>query len=97
MVNSVKEGSTGAPGGAFYINEYKHVLVPTSEGCLYAGKYAPLLRFSFEGVEITPEPPPGLSPGGSVMAAAWRHNATPATAIVSSRPIVVGNIDHLSD
>jgi hypothetical protein len=63
MVNGVKEESSGVPGGAFYINEYKHVLVPTSDGCMYAGRYAPLLCFRFEGLEITPVAPAELSPG----------------------------------
>jgi hypothetical protein len=63
MVNAVKEEINGVPGGAFYINEYRHVLVPTEQGCLYAGRYLPLLRFRFEGSEISPEAPPDLSPG----------------------------------
>jgi len=63
MVNEVKEDAAGAPGGAFYVNEYRHVLVPTDDGCLYAGRYLPLLRFSFEGRDITPEAPPEVSPG----------------------------------
>lgn len=63
LVNALKEDINGVPGGAFYINEYKHVLVPTEEGCLYAGRYLPLLRFRFEGQEISPEAPTGLSAG----------------------------------
>jgi hypothetical protein len=63
MVNAAKlEGTEGA-GGAFYINEYRHVIVPTAEGCLYAGKYAPLLCFKFEGQEISPEAPSAMQPG----------------------------------
>jgi hypothetical protein len=65
MVNEVKEDATGSPGGAFYINEYRHLLVPTDEVCLFAGRYTPLLRFSFEGHDISPEAPPALSPGDS--------------------------------
>lgn len=63
LVNDVKEDVNGVPGGAFYINEYKHVLVPTEDGCLYAGRYLPLLRFQFEGQEISPEAPAGLTEG----------------------------------
>jgi len=63
LVNAVKEDVNGGPGGAFYINEYKHVLVPTQDGCMYAGRYLPLLRFRFEGQEISPEAPSGLRPG----------------------------------
>jgi hypothetical protein len=63
MVNGAKIEGTGSEGGAFYINEYRHVLVPTADGCLYAGTYAPLLRFRFEGDDISPEAPAGLTPG----------------------------------
>lgn len=63
LVNDVKEDVNGVPGGAFYINEYKHVLAPTADGCLYAGRYLPLLRFRFEGQEISPEAPAGLTEG----------------------------------
>ncbi|MGQ0823752.1 MAG: hypothetical protein ACT4OX_01765 [Actinomycetota bacterium] len=63
LVNEVKDDVNGAPGGAFYINEYKHVLVPTEDGCMYAGRYLPLLTFRFEGQEISATPPSGLSAG----------------------------------
>jgi hypothetical protein len=63
LVNGVKEDANGAPGGAFYINEYKHVLVPTDDGCTYAGRYVQLLCFRFEGQEISPQAPDGLVPG----------------------------------
>src|ERR1700730_11219135 len=63
LVNDVKEDENGTPGGVFYINEYKHVLVPTREGCQYAGRYFPLLHFRFEGTDISPQAPPGLAPG----------------------------------
>ena len=63
LVNDIKEDVNGVPGGAFYINEYKHVLVPTDDGCLCAGRYLPLLRFRFEGREISPEAPAGLTEG----------------------------------
>jgi hypothetical protein len=63
LVNDVKQDVNGVPGGAFYINEYKHVLVPTEDGCLYAGRYLPLLHFRFEGQEISAEAPSDLTPG----------------------------------
>jgi hypothetical protein len=65
LVNGVKEDVNGVPGGAFYINEYRHVVVPTEDGCLFAGRYTPLLSFRFEGREISPQPPDDLSPGQS--------------------------------
>lgn len=63
MVNNAKVEGNGMEGGAFYINEYRHVLVPTAEGCLFAGTYAPLLGFRFEGESISPEAPFDLEPG----------------------------------
>ena len=64
MVNSVKVELTGTPGGAFYINEYGHVLVPhPNGGCAYAGTYKSLLKFDYDGREISPIPPIGLRPG----------------------------------
>lgn len=63
MVNRVKTETTGQPGGAFYINEYRDVLVPTPQGCLYAGNYARLLEFEFEGQVLGPRAPHGLRPG----------------------------------
>src|SRR5688572_3869824 len=47
MVNSVKVAATGQPGGAFYINEHLHVLVPTPAGCFFAGHCSELLQFEF--------------------------------------------------
>ncbi len=62
LVNSVKEDHQGAPGGAFYIDEYRHVLIPTDGGCMFAGYYDQDLLFRFEGQEIGPRPPAGLEP-----------------------------------
>lgn len=53
MIKSVKP-----EGGAFYINEYKQVLVPLfseRDYCL-AGEYNRFLKFEFEGNIISPEP-----------------------------------------
>jgi hypothetical protein len=64
MVNQVKVEETDQLGGAFYINEYFDVLVPTQAGgCFYAGTYEKLLEFDFEGGIISPRPPAGLQPG----------------------------------
>jgi len=52
MVNNVKTSFTGNPGGAFYVNEYRQVLVPVvgEEREYYlAGEYDPPLEFEFEG------------------------------------------------
>ena len=50
MVNAVKLGLGLPPNGAFYINEYKQVIVPTaaSDRYYYAGQYEEPLRFEFE-------------------------------------------------
>lgn len=63
LVNGVKEDYQGAPGGAFYIDEYRHVLVPTNDGCMFAGYYDEDLQFRFEGHDIGPRPPADLEPG----------------------------------
>ena len=69
MVNAVKTGLGLPPNGAFYINEYKQVIVPTagSDAYHYAGQYEEPLRFEFEenvlsgdAVDLTGNP---LSPG----------------------------------
>ncbi|MGW9193079.1 hypothetical protein [Micromonospora chersina] len=67
MVNEVKEKINGTAGGAFYINEHHHVLVPHPEGgCVYAGTYDEILEFDYDGQLIGPVPPSDLDPG-----AAW--------------------------
>src|SRR4051812_2274309 len=49
MVNEVKMALTRQPRGAFYINEFRDVLVPDGEGgSYYAGHYEPHLEFGFE-------------------------------------------------
>ncbi len=64
MVNEVKLEHNGKEGGAFYINEYLDVLVPTVDGnCYFAGQYQQPLAFEFEGDVISPKAPPGLQPG----------------------------------
>jgi hypothetical protein len=50
MVNAVKLAHRSAPKGAFYINEYKQVIVPIEAGDYYlAGEYTTPLEFVFEG------------------------------------------------
>jgi hypothetical protein len=63
MVNDAKEAGTGAPGGAFYINEFCDVLVPTAEGCVFAGVYEELIEFDFDGQIISAAAPAELRPG----------------------------------
>lgn len=63
LVNCVKEEHVGVPGGAFYINEFAHVLVPANGQCYFAGSYQKFLEFDFEGGKIGPRPPEGTEPG----------------------------------
>lgn len=63
MVNGVKEEYGLGSGGAFYINEYGHVLVPAGPDCHCAGKYDRYLEFDFEGVRIGPNAPASMAPG----------------------------------
>lgn len=57
MVNAVKTAKGAPPNGAFYINEYKQVIVPMvgSEDYFLAGSYAEPLRFEFEGKILSGE------------------------------------------
>jgi hypothetical protein len=50
LVNEVKVEATDTPGGPFYINEYRQVLVPTGAGADYylAGEFDGRLEFKFE-------------------------------------------------
>lgn len=60
-VNRVKQATSGQPGGAFYVNEYRHVIVPVNAGAherggslyYYAGKLDDDFRFQFEDAWIT--------------------------------------------
>lgn len=64
MVDKVKIEHSGTPGGAFYINEFFDVVVPTQGGTAYfAGCYERLLEFDFDGMIVSPRAPIGLSPG----------------------------------
>ena len=50
MVNKIKQLFNGTPGGTFYINEFRQVIVPAgNEGKYFlAGKYTPELTFQIE-------------------------------------------------
>jgi hypothetical protein len=63
MVNEVKVAVSGVPGGVFYINEYRDVLVKANTECFYAGNYPYDLEFDFEGTVIGPRAPRTLRPG----------------------------------
>lgn len=58
MVNQVKTANGNPPNGAFYINEYKQVIVPVvgSKDYYLAGIYGSPLRFEFEGHTLSGEP-----------------------------------------
>ena len=65
MVNDVKVAWQGARGGAFYINEFKFVLVPDGGGgpCFYAGQWDDTLVFRDGSLEVSPHAPEDLQPG----------------------------------
>jgi len=58
IVNDLKIQLTRSPHGAFYINEFKQVLVPTLDSRDYylAGVYGQDLEFEFEGKTLTGKP-----------------------------------------
>ena len=65
MVNAAKKELSGSPGGAFYINEFSHVLVPgkTSGTCHCVGYYDGVLEFELDGQVISPRASPQLRSG----------------------------------
>lgn len=63
MVNDVKVAVTGTPGGAFYVNEHRQVLVPAGGDYFFGGPYTDLLTFDFGGRILSPQAPSGLQPG----------------------------------
>ena len=60
LVNGVKKAVANQPGGAFYINEFRHVLVPVKSGSTseyyYAGRADEDFVFDFEGKPLTTRP-----------------------------------------
>jgi len=63
MVNAVKTEVNGQPGGAFYINEFKDVLVPAGGECYFAGIYETPLEFDFDGPIVGPKASDDLDAG----------------------------------
>ena len=65
LVNEAKQhGGATQFGGAFFINEYRHVLVPTqSLDVLFAGIYTRDLEFVFDNSLISPVARSGIRPG----------------------------------
>jgi len=56
MLNAVKIECTGSPGGSFYINEYRQVIVPAADGSeqyYLAGEYAGELEFELHGQVVS--------------------------------------------
>jgi hypothetical protein len=60
MVNSVKKAFSNTPGGAFYVNEHRHVIVPVkserSAHYYFAGRLTGDLTFRFEGKPLSTRP-----------------------------------------
>jgi hypothetical protein len=58
MVNRIKIELNGSPGGPFYINEYRQVIVPAGNPTIYyyAGEYNKDLEFDFEGYKLSGKP-----------------------------------------
>lgn len=60
LVNDVKSAMASQLGGAFYINEFRHVLVPVTTGTsseyYYAGRADEDFVFDFEGKPLTTKP-----------------------------------------
>lgn len=63
-VNDVKAAAGESPGGAFYVNEYRHVIVPvrssrqsgTGSHYFYAGRLGDDFLFEFEGRALSTRP-----------------------------------------
>lgn len=63
-VNEVKTAANGVPGGAFYINEFHDVIVPSTSGTVYfAGFYDQPLEFNLDGKIVSAVAPASLKPG----------------------------------
>lgn len=64
LVNDAKRsGGATQGGGSFFINEFRHVLVPTQNGLLFVGKYTRDLEFVFNTTVVSPVAPSGISRG----------------------------------
>lgn len=87
MVNSIKvKLNDGRPGGQFYINEFRCVLVPDGEGgsCVFAGHYDETLFFRDGSLEVSPIAPPDL---GVKEEWAGPHVGVPYTLIAGATDI----------
>jgi hypothetical protein len=75
QINKIKSELSDHPGGAFYVNEYRHVIVPvasesgTGSHYYYAGKLEGDLSFDFEGQSLTTRP---IQPNGTPLQAGER-------------------------
>ena len=80
-VNAVKLAFHDTPGGAFYVNEYRHIIVPvrsesvTGSDYYYAGGLDVDFQFEFEGQPLTTRP---VNPDGTPL--------TPGDRWVGPRP-----------
>jgi hypothetical protein len=83
MVNAIKDEIVGQPGGAFYINEFRQVIVPANNEYYCAGHYDDLLIFDFEDKVISAEPG-SLEPGNP-----WEgpHAGIPYTLTAGAKDI----------
>jgi hypothetical protein len=64
IVNRTKEAVNGSAGGAFYLNEYGHVVVPSTDAdYFFGGTYDEQLEFDFDGETISGRPATGVAPG----------------------------------
>ena len=76
-INAVKTAFRDEPGGAFYVNEYRHVLVPVSGSnalggsshYYFAGRLQEDFGFEFEGQPLTTKP---VQPDGTPLNAGDR-------------------------
>jgi hypothetical protein len=78
-VNNLKRQLTGQEGGAFYVNEFHHLIIPVSRNgssqYYCGGKVDPNFVFEFEGQKLTSKP---VNQDGS--------NLTPGDIWVGPRP-----------
>lgn len=64
LVNAAKVAARDQPGGAFYVNEYRHIIVPVAappesgvnSAYYYAGRLETDLSFEFEGERLHTKP-----------------------------------------
>jgi hypothetical protein len=79
MVNDVKTAVAGQPGGAFYSNEFRHVIVPVKSGSTsdyyFAGRAVDDFTFMFEGERLSTRP---VGAGGQPLTAGQKwHGPRP--------------------